>query len=106
MLFNAHPVFLCVVQVHVPCILKSLSLFLSLMIVHVVMTHVSACENSFYYAVYQCLLFRSVSTPGNGSAVLLAEPAHITYGLHDYHMWKELPPQEVNRVTDWPYRSY
>ena len=53
--------------------------------------------------MYQCLLFRLVSAPGNGSAVLLTEVAH---GLHDRHMRKELLPQGGEQgVTHWLRRS-
>ena len=89
-----------------------LSLLLSIVFsLSLAVTRHDSCEflwSCHCYAVYLCLLlFRSVRTPSNGSAVLLTEPAQITHGLHDHHMRKELPPKEGEHgVTHWPRRSH
>ena len=116
MLFNAHHVLLrCCFSLFSlspslsPSVSVHFSFCFSLIVVHVMilLAYVSGCGNCYWYGMYQCLLFRLVSAPGNGSAVLLTDPAQVAHELHDHYMRKELPPQGGEQgVTNWSRRSY
>ena len=65
---------------------------------------VSVRESCNYYVVYQCLLFRPVGTPRNGSAVLLTGQALMGF-MTDHHIRKALPPHGGRHgVAHWSYR--
>ena len=56
----------------------------------------------------QCLLsFRTIGTPCDGRAILLAHSAWIAHGFHDHHMRKKLPPKGgKGGVAHWAHRLH